>query len=630
MSELKRLSYGSLSEFENVLKEFEGLAETPDNFDSQRTYEIIKHCEVMLAYYDKSREATALILKLKSHEKLVHVIEHLCSVRNEIDFKASRQVLEYDHGTMSCYQTTNMHERRIFNIVSLDYIFNLVMGFSFEFRRFFTRLNSQNTTYLKCFIEFIDDTTFISNFNNFNSKFKAFTITIVAISKIADECRNIWQELNSVEILLKLNKLDSKWKMTIYGIISNIASDEEIEKIPEIDQIINTYITFVYNCINNPEGNRSYQYKDDDDVDKNFNVNYVSDVNKISMPVTSLLSHIYHLSVNEKIKFDIFKKQNFFACLKKLVFTGKEVEKQHAIQCLAQLAFSEQVNKELNAEHELIDHIKTVGKQDKFEFKKLKKTCEEFVWILKNEKELSSEDVKPAVKEEHIMISYNTGSRELCLRIKAELEKLNMKVWIDVSEIHGSSLDSMANAVENARCVLMCVTEKYRQSLNCQAEAQYAFRLNKIIIPLIMQPGYHKVSGWLGFIIGDKIFIDFTRYAFDDSLKRLIKQIELNTKEAVFARPLDMTKSVQVEVKCEGKDAVKTWSEDQVKSWFQTNEFDVLYEGIGPMDGTVFYQFYQIKLDAPEFFFKSLTESGKANIKIISNFSKKLTDLFQN
>jgi cell division FtsZ-interacting protein ZapD len=70
--------------------------------------------------------------------------------------------------------------------------------------------------------------------------------------------------------------------------------------------------------------------------------------------------------------------------------------------------------------------------------------------------------------DKHIMISYNTESIPLCLKIKDELEKSNYKVWIDINEIHGSSLDSMAKAVENAMCVLICVTEKYRQSNNCQ------------------------------------------------------------------------------------------------------------------------------------------------------------------
>jgi hypothetical protein len=35
---------------------------------------------------------------------------------------------------------------------------------------------------------------------------------------------------------------------------------------------------------------------------------------------------------------------------------------------------------------------------------------------------------------------------------------------------------------------------RYRQSLNCQAEAQYSFKLNKKIIPLIMQDSYENVK----------------------------------------------------------------------------------------------------------------------------------------
>jgi cell division FtsZ-interacting protein ZapD len=67
---------------------------------------------------------------------------------------------------------------------------------------------------------------------------------------------------------------------------------------------------------------------------------------------------------------------------------------------------------------------------------------------------------------------------------KKDIENFGYKVWIDVSDIHGSSLDSMGDAVERASCVLMCVTEKYRQSIYCQAEAKYSFELKKPLFQL--------------------------------------------------------------------------------------------------------------------------------------------------
>ena len=59
----------------------------------------------------------------------------------------------------------------------------------------------------------------------------------------------------------------------------------------------------------------------------------------------------------------------------------------------------------------------------------------------------------------------------------------------------------MAEAIENASVVLLCVSEKYYLSPNSRLEAEYALKLQKPIIPLIMQQDYTPV-GWLGAIIG--------------------------------------------------------------------------------------------------------------------------------
>lgn len=100
-----------------------------------------------------------------------------------------------------------------------------------------------------------------------------------------------------------------------------------------------------------------------------------------------------------------------------------------------------------------------------------------------------------------IMISYNSKSREVCLKIKSELEKVGFRVWIDVESIFGSSLESMANAIDKSFCVLVCVTEKYKESNFCRLEAEYVLQQKKSFIPLFLQPGY-KPNGWLGLLIG--------------------------------------------------------------------------------------------------------------------------------
>jgi hypothetical protein len=43
-----------------------------------------------------------------------------------------------------------------------------------------------------------------------------------------------------------------------------------------------------------------------------------------------------------------------------------------------------------------------------------------------------------------------------------------LEVWIDIERMGGSTLSAMAEAVENASVVLICMSEKYKLSPNCR------------------------------------------------------------------------------------------------------------------------------------------------------------------
>ena len=137
----------------------------------------------------------------------------------------------------------------------------------------------------------------------------------------------------------------------------------------------------------------------------------------------------------------------------------------------------------------------------------------------KHSSQLAKISQEPTVMK-HIMISYNRYSRDLCLFIKSELEKIGYKIWIDVEDIHGSSIESMANAIEQSACVLMCMTEKYKLLSNCRLEAEYNVTLKKTIIPLILQRDY-QLDGWLGLVLEQKIFLNFMKYNFQEAMRRL-------------------------------------------------------------------------------------------------------------
>ena len=215
-----------------------------------------------------------------------------------------------------------------------------------------------------------------------------------------------------------------------------------------------------------------------------------------------LLNSVYHLAVCDKIKNDVYFTFNMNDHLRTFIYNGNEIEIQYALKLLYQLCFEKKICQHVKDDQDLIAKIKEINDSEKTSGS-TKKFCQGILWMMEDgsiKTEIDSNKKTSETTEKHIMISYNRESRELCLKIKSELEKMNYKIWIDIENIHGSSLESMALAIENSMCVLMCMTEKYKQSPNCRAEAEYAFNLNKPIIPLIMQKEYQP-NGWLGRII---------------------------------------------------------------------------------------------------------------------------------
>lgn len=67
------------------------------------------------------------------------------------------------------------------------------------------------------------------------------------------------------------------------------------------------------------------------------------------------------------------------------------------------------------------------------------------------------------------MISYNWGSKVTVFKIHEGLERNGFRVWIDRNEMKGSIVDSIAEGVENAEVLLMCVSPKYKESKYCRA-----------------------------------------------------------------------------------------------------------------------------------------------------------------
>ncbi|XP_015771699.1 PREDICTED: uncharacterized protein LOC107350009 [Acropora digitifera] len=152
------------------------------------------------------------------------------------------------------------------------------------------------------------------------------------------------------------------------------------------------------------------------------------------------------------------------------------------------------------------------------------------------------------------MISYQWDVQKSMIHVRNELQSQGYKVWMDIDEMGGSTLESMARAVENASVVLMGVSQKYKESPNCRSEAEYAFQLHKDIIPLMMDYRY-KPNGWLGFIVGSKFWIDLRdRCKLDTNLDKLIKELgnrgKISVEETFKVRLVCSEKECKCPIDC--------------------------------------------------------------------------------
>jgi hypothetical protein len=50
------------------------------------------------------------------------------------------------------------------------------------------------------------------------------------------------------------------------------------------------------------------------------------------------------------------------------------------------------------------------------------------------------------------------------VRLAAVLSSSRYRVWIDIEKMQGATVDTMAHAIEQAECMIFCVSSQYKES----------------------------------------------------------------------------------------------------------------------------------------------------------------------
>eukprot|EP00457_Paulinella_chromatophora_P003166 gb/GEZN01003172.1/.p1 GENE.gb/GEZN01003172.1/~~gb/GEZN01003172.1/.p1 ORF type:complete len:636 (-),score=129.63 gb/GEZN01003172.1/:243-2150(-) len=245
-----------------------------------------------------------------------------------------------------------------------------------------------------------------------------------------------------------------------------------------------------------------------------------------------------------------------------LVFLGR---------LLLHLTFDVQSKQELQAS-KLSSRVQTLLKKreanpTKDESNEVKKVFGDLLWALGNNGATQVEKKATMAEEQvQVMLSYNWHSQAIVLKIAEALRARGFRIWLDIEQMAGSTIEAMAEAVEGSKVVVLAFEPKYKESPNCRLEAEYAFAQRKALVPALMAAQY-RADGWLGALLGSKLWHDFTNQnKFSQAIDGLCKDIQKAV--GLTDRPSSISSSSS-SVSPPVLSPLLTWSKEEIITWLR-------------------------------------------------------------
>lgn len=194
---------------------------------------------------------------------------------------------------------------------------------------------------------------------------------------------------------------------------------------------------------------------------------------KYGMNSLEVLKGLCNLAVNDENKIRIVK-NGVLPLYEHCLEVGNKEEKKLVITSLWSLAFHHYNKQKMRDSKGLMQKLRAL--ESPVEFADDDEICHAArgaVWELENvsaasiDRNYSSSTEKDS-QLPHIMISYQWDSQSIMVKVKDKLRQAGYKVWMDVEHMTGSTLEAMALAVERAAVVLICMSQKYKDSPNCR------------------------------------------------------------------------------------------------------------------------------------------------------------------
>ncbi|CAF1418851.1 unnamed protein product [Adineta steineri] len=266
------------------------------------------------------------------------------------------------------------------------------------------------------------------------------------------------------------------------------------------------------------------------------------------------------------------------------------------------LSFNHDIQQQLHSNPSFIHKLSQLAKESNDE--QMRKTTHGILWNLEINHQDRSISQNTNQNTFHIMISYSHKEKVLCKQLYDELTKSGYRVWIDFDQMHGNVMDAMAQAIDQSEIIIICMSEQYRQSNYCRAEAHYAFQRQRQIVPVLMQKHY-KPDGWLLFLIGQLLYVDFTKYEFVRAMEMLSKELKAIHVPDTKITPVQPKQDIHVvshpTVTITSSSNIIEWTSTQVHDWLLDQDLVQMPRLLNHCDGrSLVYLLKYMDVSQPE------------------------------
>ncbi|CAF1282392.1 unnamed protein product, partial [Adineta ricciae] len=377
-------------------------------------------------------------------------------------------------------------------------------------------------------------------------------------------------------VLLRLADASAYYRIYLcsYGILSEVLSEEYLKELKITDNIKVLFFNLLEQAWNNPV--KKF---------KQIHIGY-------------FLRGFLNLSKNDFIQEGTAKTKRI------TLFVDMCDQYPIVFDIIWALSFNHDIQQQLREDTPFIHKLTRLSNQATEE--QIRKAVDGILWNLQiHQQSHPSPDIS-SQNAFDIMISYSHKDKPLCKQIYDELTRRNYRVWIDFDQMHGNVMDAMAEAIDRSRSIIICMSEEYRKSNFCRAEAHYAFQQQRHIVPVLMQKHY-KPDGWLLFLMGQLLYVNFTKYEFDQAMGMLLKELGANDVHQVDVQPVvskdaaevslpsvprtttSITKPLSLDTE---RHSMLQWAQAEVQEWLTNHHLVQLCRLLSDCDGRSLVHLY--------------------------------------